>query len=393
MKTSKIISGALAAVMVASTLAIGGVSASAATVKKPAKVKAVNTKNSVKITWKKVKGAEKYKVYRGKKVIKTVKNTKYYDKKAKAGKTYKYCVKAVKGSAVSKASKKVKITRLKKPAMTSVASAANGIKVDWKSVKGASKYTVYRKSTGKYAKLATVKTLTYTDTKAVSGTTYSYKVKAVNGKSTSVASDAKSAAFLEAVEAIKPVIDGSDLTLTWGAAKGATAYKVYDENSKLLGTAKDTSFTTTLTKSNISILTYTVVATNGSVKSAAASITFPFVPKGSYFTDKDGNIHAKVTIKAGESYTDGKKAGELVASMTTGTAIEVSQVSGADVATVSKDYTITGVKAGEAQFRVKYNDVTAKLLKSFLTSTNKDGKYIYQNELTTGVAFVDVTVA
>ena len=86
MRTSKIISGALAVVMAASTLAIGGVAASAATLKAPTNVQVVNTTNTLRITWKKVAGAKKYKIYRGKKLYHTTTKVKYYDNKAKAGK-------------------------------------------------------------------------------------------------------------------------------------------------------------------------------------------------------------------------------------------------------------------------------------------------------------------
>ena len=60
--------------------------------------KLVNKKfnpTSVKLAWSKVKRAEKYEVYRGKKLIKTTKKTTYSDKKLKSGTEYKYSVKAV----------------------------------------------------------------------------------------------------------------------------------------------------------------------------------------------------------------------------------------------------------------------------------------------------------
>ena len=143
--------------MAASTLAVGSISVSAASVKKPTKVKAVNVTKGIKITWKKVKGAKKYRVYRGKKKLTTTKKTKYTDKKAKAGKTYKYTVKAVKGKKVSKKSKAYKVVRLTKPKMTAVTSAMEGASVQWKKVKGAKKYMVYRGKT----KIATVKGTSY----------------------------------------------------------------------------------------------------------------------------------------------------------------------------------------------------------------------------------------
>lgn len=383
MRTSKIISGALATVMVASTLAIGGVSASAATVKKPTKVKAVNTTSGIKITWKKVNGAKKYKVYRGKKVIKTVKKAKYTDKKAKAGKTYKYAVKAVKGKKTSKASKKVSVTRLKKPTLSSVKATATGIKATWKAVKGAAKYQVFRKSTGKYAKVATVKTKTYTDKKAVSGTKYSYKVKAVKGKSTSVASAAKSATYLAKVTNIKitPQKEASTLTYTWDAVKGATGYTVTDRISgKKVADVTTNSIVIKPETTNITYVSYEIVATKGTVKSAANDLGMLFVPAGSYFTDKaDNTVHAKVALKVGEKYEAGSYGNSLKATVT--------QVSGEDVAT-EKDFVITANKAGTAQFKVEFDKETQTVVTEYL----KAAGYTFQNDLSALVAYVDVTV-
>lgn len=50
---------------------------------------------SVKLDWSKVKRAEKYEIYRGKKLIKTTKKTTYVDKNLKSGTEYKYSVKAM----------------------------------------------------------------------------------------------------------------------------------------------------------------------------------------------------------------------------------------------------------------------------------------------------------
>ncbi|MBQ5399051.1 MAG: hypothetical protein IIU14_06430 [Ruminococcus sp.] len=401
MRTSRIISGALAVVMAASTPAIGGVAASAATVKKPTKVKAVNTKNSVKITWKKVKGAKKYKVYRGKKVLKTVKSAKYYDKKAKAGKTYKYSVKAVKGKTVSKASKKVKATRLTQPKVT-VKRTFSSLKVTWGKVKGATKYEVYRKlDDGKYSKAATVKTTSYNDTKVKDETNYTYKVKAVKGKSKSVYSAPKTELYIDGIDGINVLLPkGTDTaTLSWTAVPEATAYEVYDEEGKLLDTIKATSFKVALTQKNISILKYSVVPVKGATKGNRTDTVFPYIPVGSYFTDKDGNVHAKVELKVGDVYKDGAVAADLLTqtSPDNSSTFEVKAVEATDVAELTKTYEIKALKAGTAQFEVKYNENTASLVRGFLVfneemTSIEDNGYRFGNQLKTGVAYVDVTV-
>ena len=86
----------------------------AAALKAPKLSKVVRVKKSVKITWKKSKGASGYYVMRKTensswKKIKTVKGgskTSYTDKKVKSGTTYYYTVKAYKGKKVSSYNKK-----------------------------------------------------------------------------------------------------------------------------------------------------------------------------------------------------------------------------------------------------------------------------------------------
>ena len=72
--------------------------------------------------------------------------------------------------------------KLKKPTSVKAANTSKGIKLTWKSAKGAKKYTVYR---GKKA-LKTLKKLTYTDTTAKAGKKYTYTVRSVNGKKAAV---------------------------------------------------------------------------------------------------------------------------------------------------------------------------------------------------------------
>ena len=303
-KTTKIVSAAMAALMAASTLAVGSVSVSAASLKKPAKVKAVNVAKGIKITWKKVKGAKKYQVFRGKKKIKTVKKKTYTDKKAKSGKTYKYYVKAVKGKKKSKKSKAAKVVRLTKPAVSSVSNVSNGAFVSWKKVKGAKKYYVYSGST----KIAATTKLNCTYTKAVSGKTYSYKVKAVNGKSASVASAAKKGMFLSA-PVVSVTVDKvtKTATVSWEKVTGAKSYKVvqsYPEEKTITASTTENTVTVNL-GDNPTYYEFKVAAVNTST-SAYGAKGAAYIPEGCYYTDKEtGNLSIKLVLKKGESYKEG----------------------------------------------------------------------------------------
>ncbi len=396
MRTSKIISGALAALMVASTLVVGGVSASAASLKRPTNLTQANTQHCIRITWKKVKGAKKYKVYRGKKVIHTVTDTKCYDKKAKAGKTYKYCVQAVKGKTKSKKSKTITATRLTQPKGASVKATFNSLKFTWKSIKGATKYEIFRKTQNdtKYTKITTVKSTTFNDTTVKSDETYYYRARGVKGDSVSKGSDEVSERFVYGIGPFKMVIPkgSNEGTLTWDAVPEATGYEVYDWNDKLVDTVKTTSYKFTFDQKNISMLSVALVPVKGTEKAPKTKISFPYVPKGSYFTDKDGNVHAKVELKVGETYKDGATAAMFVNEAYKSATYNVEQPDNKDVVELASNLEIKALKAGTAQLKVTFDNTIASLLNTYLRLVDANDNYVYQNELKTGVAFVDVTV-
>jgi len=166
--------------------------------------------NGIKVKWAEtVVSAENYRIYRAEynestkkynsyKKVKTVKGTtkSWTDTSVKSGKKYKYCVKAVRGSVVCDKVQTKSMYFLTKPKVT-VAAATNGIVINW-SAKGASKYRVYRSELQNgvwsgYKEIATPngKTKTYTDTTAVAGVQYKYKIKAVKSKTGIVSSATK----------------------------------------------------------------------------------------------------------------------------------------------------------------------------------------------------------
>ncbi len=154
--------------------------------------KVTNTTNGIKITWSKVTGAERYVVLRKtgsgswKKIAENVKTTSYTDETAKAGKIYKYTVRAKSDGGLSKYNTTgLTIKRLKTPTLKSVSSVKAGVTFKWNKVTGAGGYLVYRKTgNGSWKQIATVKgnaKITYLDKTAKKGTTYKYTVKAYYG--------------------------------------------------------------------------------------------------------------------------------------------------------------------------------------------------------------------
>ena len=124
---------------------------------------------SVKLSWKKVTGADSYAIYRydntSKKWqrIKTVKAVSFTDSGLARAKGYSYKVKAVKktgGKEYISASYSKAVEAVTKPAKASCTAKSAGsgsIEVSWKAVGGASGYEIYSSSNGSdYVKSAKV---------------------------------------------------------------------------------------------------------------------------------------------------------------------------------------------------------------------------------------------
>ena len=196
-----------------------------------------------KITWNKVSGAAYYRVFvkSGKswKLLGQTRNNYFVDKKAKSGKTYTYTVRCVEksGKPISGFNKKgISNTYYATPGGFSAdGSSGTGIKVSWKSVAGAPKYRVLRRTDGESWKA--IKTTTATsinDTTAQAGKTYYYTVRVLNkaGKFASSYRTPVKAYYLEGVPRINnSLADNSGLTLKWNAVAGAEQYAVYQKTT------------------------------------------------------------------------------------------------------------------------------------------------------------------
>ena len=121
----------------------------------------------------------------------------------------------------------------------------------WSAVDGAGKYYVYRSTSknGTYEYIGYTAKTNYTDSKAVAGTTYYYKVKAIS-KVRSTANSSLSAAVAVTCRCARPSVkittSNGDPKLTWNAVTGASQYEVYR------ATSKNGSYTKMFTTSNLS---------------------------------------------------------------------------------------------------------------------------------------------
>lgn len=207
----------------------------------------------------------KYRVYRklstseSYSLLVTTTSTLYNDTHAVAGKKYNYKIKAVcefDYYASSESSVKTITCDLPKTKISLSNKASSGKPViKWDKVDGSpTGYEVYRRTgtSGSYKKLKTVSSTSYTDTSAVAGKKYYYKVRAVISGN-SAASAAFSSAKYRVCDLARPAVTASNSTkkqikLTWKKVDRATHYKVYratskDGTYKLIKTTTSTSYT------------------------------------------------------------------------------------------------------------------------------------------------------
>ena len=277
----------------------------------------VNANGGFTISWNKISGADKYDVYydngTGYKLLRTVTGTSTTTGTAPYGKKYSYKVRAVnsKNSAVTSAfSTAVTATNTKKlqtPTLKATVNANGGFTISWNKISGADKYDVYYDNGTGYKLLRTVTGTSTTTGTAPYGKKYSYKVRAVNSKNSTITS-----AFSSAVTAtnnkklqtptLKATVNANgSFKLSWNKVEGATRYGIYmlESNGKYKW-IKSTSATswTTGTAQYGKKYTYKVFAVNDntSAKSAFSSAVSATNNK------KLQSTTAKVTVNANGSF-------------------------------------------------------------------------------------------
>ena len=143
----------------------------------------------VQVTWGKVPGAVKYRVFRklptgGWQPLGDTTGLTFTDTTAQSGQTYTYVVRCVSANGKSFTSAYIPTGRsiyyLSAPVVSGVESIQTGVKVTWGKVPGAVKYRVFRKLPNGWLTLGDTTGLTFTDTTAQSGQTYTYVVRCVS---------------------------------------------------------------------------------------------------------------------------------------------------------------------------------------------------------------------
>ena len=248
-------------------------------------VSITTSKGKPKLTWKAVKGADNYYIYRST----DGKNFKYYNETDEAGytnystnigTTYYYKVRAVKtidGNDHKSDFSAVRSIQCRPAAVNlSISRSYGKPKLTWDAVADADKYWIYRSTDGKNFKYYDTTTKTsYINSGAAFNTTYYYKVKAVkvvNGRNVvSGSGSAKSVITALAKPSVSITTSDGKPYISWDAVDGATGYYVFrstdGKNYSVLGYTTRTNYTNTASNAGTTYY-YKVKADNSNTKTA-----------------------------------------------------------------------------------------------------------------------------
>lgn len=298
----------------------------------------IDNNHVVTLSWDTVPGAEKYVVYRRKagdkawiqageaKVNTFTEELLIYD-------TVEYCVEAVFGQ-ITRTSNIKSIENaitIPKTTITSLTNISNGITIKWNESEGATAYEIYRKEDGgQYSKIATVSSLTYTDSDTkTNGTKYLYSVKAIviAGENTYEAesSDEKEIYYVTAPTISSVASSTTGTVVKWSKVDGATGYVIYRKAGggafawrATINSGDTVSYTDTNSKANGTKYTYYIQAVKTvdgvsyrSVASASKMTYFVTAPTISSVTPSlSGTVVKWNKIYGASSYVIYKKAGD-----------------------------------------------------------------------------------
>ncbi|SVC75446.1 uncharacterized protein METZ01_LOCUS328300, partial [marine metagenome] len=174
----------------------------------------------------------------------------------------------------------------------SASGTSNTVTLSWNSVSGALSYTLYWDNVSGIDssdnRITPISTDNYTHSGLDNGTTYYYKVAAVDSTGTmgTLSSEVNASTPLPAPDNLSASGANNTITLTWNSVSGATSYTLYWDNVSGIDNSDTpiTSITNDYTHSNMdngSIYYYKVAAVNssgtGTLSSVASALLSSYV--------------------------------------------------------------------------------------------------------------------
>ena len=285
---------AMAAVMSMSAVAVSAVSANAveplntpvqyaqvarASLATPKISKAESVYGGVKLTWNKVNGAAKYRVYyKGRKgwtrMVDTT-STSYIDKDVSSGRNYTYTVRCISADGKSFTSgydsKGTTVKYIAAPEISKLENVNGGVKITWNKVNGASKYRIYHKNSSDWFRVSDTTSNSIVD-KSVGMGTYTYTVRCISddGKSFESGFNPKglSIRYNQAPKILETNVVNGGIKVIWDSEEN-TNYRLYCKTEGKGWTKVCDSKTGVVTHKNLQpnkTYTYTVRAISSDAK-------------------------------------------------------------------------------------------------------------------------------
>ena len=377
MKTKRIVSLLVSVIMAVGTVTAAPFTASASELNAPivsAKsslatpkiTKAESVNNGVKISWGRVNGAARYRVYykgsKGWTRLADTTSTAYTDKAVSSGKNYTYTVRCLSADAKRFTSgydsKGKSVKFLSVPKITKTENVYGGVKLTWNKVSGAEKYRVYYKKNNEWKGRGNTTSTSFIDTKAMSDHNYTYTVRCITKDGRNFASGydgkGKSILYTASPKILNAGVAYGGIRIEWKEVIGAEKYRVYVKNGKNWKRLADTTSTefTDKTAGSKGTYTYTVRCINPSENTFMSGfdskgITVNAADKPYIMLDK-----VNLSLYKGKSYTLKK-----IISDRTKNAVWSS--SNTKVASVDKNGKITAKSKGVATITAKVNGYSA----------------------------------
>ena len=203
----------------------------------PKITKAENVNGGVKISWGKVSGATKYRVYyKGRKgwtrMVDTT-STSYIDKDVSSGRNYTYTVRCISADGKSFTSgydsKGTTVKYVAAPEISKLENVNGGVKITWNKVSGASKYRIYQKNSSDWFRVSDTTSNSIVD-KSVDVGTYTYTVRCISddGKSFESGFNPKGSSirYIQAPKILETNVVNGGIKVIW-ETENNTNYRLY----------------------------------------------------------------------------------------------------------------------------------------------------------------------